>query len=159
MRAIVVYDTWYGGTRKVAEEIARGIAVSLGIDPGVVEVDHAAPAELRAADLVVVGTPNHFGGPTRKILTFVRELREGAPLAGTLAVFDTCFAGEAGKAAAKLAELLGSLSAPGRPAPSQLSILVEGTRGPLRAGELARAHAFGRDLAKLVRGGRIAVPV
>ena len=124
-----------------------------------VEVDHAAPAEVRAADLVVLGTPNHFGGPTRKMLAFVRELRDIAPLAGTVAVFDTCFAEEAGKAVGKLAGMLGSLAAPGRPAPSQLSILVEGTRGPLRAGELARAHAFGGDLAKLVRGGRIAVPV
>ena len=158
MRVIVVYDSWYGDTRKVAEEIARGIAATLGVDPAVVEVDHAVPAGLRAADLVVVGTPNHFGGPTRKILLLVRGLRAGGRLGGMVAVFDTCFAGEAGKAAEKLARRFEDLQGPGVPPPSELSCLVDGMRGPVHDGELVRARQYGVDLALLLRRTRIAVP-
>lgn len=151
MRAYVVYDSWYGDTRRIAQEIARGIAERTGTDPAVVEVDHAAPPLAASADLLVVGTPNHFGGPTRKVRQFVRDLRVSGTLRGTLAVFDTCFEGEAGKAAHKLALLLVELQGHEGTAPSEISTLVEGTRGPLRSGELERAHVFGAELARAIR--------
>jgi len=157
-RSIVIYDSWYGDTRRVAEEIARGIATTTGVDPAVVEVDHAGVASARELELIVLGSPNHFGGPTRKMRQLVRDLGAGGPIAGTIAVFDTCFREEAGKAAAKLAKLVESVpSAHARP-PPQLSITVEGTRGPIPPGELVRAHEFGVALAQSLLRPLLAVP-
>jgi len=158
MRAIVVYDTWYGDTRRVAEEIARGLAEALHVDPAVLEVGHTSVAVARSADLLVVGTPNHFGGPTRGIRQFVRDVTAAGPVPGAIAVFDTCFAGESGKVAEKLGRMIAGPAARDSPAPPALSLLVDGTRGPLHAGELARARAWGLKLGRVAerRSGEVA---
>ncbi len=155
---MVVYDSWYGDTRRVAEEIARAVAHTTGVDPMVVEVGHAPIARMREYDLLVIGTPTHFGGPTRKIRTLVRDLAAAGPYAGALAIFDTCFAADVGMASGKVAELFRDVRPAGAPPPSRLSVIVEATRGPIRPGELARAHAFGVEIARAVPIPRIAIP-
>jgi flavorubredoxin len=158
MRAMVIYDSWYGGTRRIAQEIARGLAETLGTDPAVVDVDHVSVANATSADVLVVGTPNHFGGPTRKIRQLARELRAEGPPRGTLVAFDTCFAGEAGKAAHKLAILLAEIGPVDALVPAEFSAVVDGTRGPLRAGELERAHGYGVHLAHLLQRAPVPLP-
>lgn len=60
MRALVVYESMYGNTRRVAEAIAEGLGRSMEVV--VREAEHAAGV---AADLVVVGAPTHgFTMPT-----------------------------------------------------------------------------------------------
>ncbi|MCI4361033.1 MAG: hypothetical protein L3J91_04960 [Thermoplasmata archaeon] len=150
MRSLIIYDSWYGDTRRVAEEIARGIAVVSGVDPGVVEVDLAGLGRIGELDLLVLGTPNHFGGPTRKVRHLARSLARVGPFTAALAVFDTCFAEESGKASAKLAEMLatatGTPLGPERPR----SFVVGAAHGPLPTGELVRAREFGAGLARTV---------
>ena len=158
MRSMIIYDSWYGDTRRVAEEIARAIAQTTGVDAAVVEVDRAGIGRVHEYDLLVLGTPNHFGGPTRKMRQLVREMEGLGPFPGRIALFDTCYAADTGKATAKLAELARDLQPKGAPPLARLSVLVEATRGPLRPGELAKAHAFGVEIARSVPIDRVAVP-
>ncbi|MCI4340018.1 MAG: hypothetical protein L3J73_01945 [Thermoplasmata archaeon] len=158
MRSMVIYDSWYGDTRRVAEEIARAIAQTTGVDAALVEVDRAGIGRVHDYDLLVLGTPNHFGGPTRKIRQLVRDLEDLGPFPGKIALFDTCYAADVGKATGKLVDLLRTVRPPGGAAPARLSVIVEATRGPVRPGELARAHAFGVEVAQSVPIARIVVP-
>lgn len=148
MRAIIIYDSWYGDTRRVAEEIGRGLAEATGEDPAVVEVGEAAVEGVRRCDLVVIGTPNHFGRATRKTRELLRVLKESGATNARFAAFDTCFEADTGKASGELARLAQLLVAPTAPVPPTLSTVVDATRGPLRAGELERARRFGAELAR-----------
>jgi hypothetical protein len=61
MRSVIVYESMYGNTRHIAEEIARGLtAVDADTDTTVVVAAHAVTTEqLAAADLLVMGAPTH----------------------------------------------------------------------------------------------------
>lgn len=63
MRALVVYESMYGNTHRVADAIGRGLA--RGAEVAVVPVDRADRELVDAADLVVVGGPTHVHGMTR----------------------------------------------------------------------------------------------
>ena len=60
MRAVVVYESMYGNTHRVAEAIGDGLRLAAETD--VVSVHDASPSLVAAADLVVVGGPTHAHG-------------------------------------------------------------------------------------------------
>ena len=60
MRALVVYESMYGNTHLVADEIAAGLRGSF--DVTVVPVEGATADAVADADLVVVGGPTHVHG-------------------------------------------------------------------------------------------------
>lgn len=88
VNAVVVYDSWSGNTRQIAEEIA------VGLNCPVMAVDDAADLVAAEYDLIVVGSPVHGGMPTGKIEAFMEQkapvplsavfVTYGAPLFGTL---------------------------------------------------------------------------
>jgi hypothetical protein len=66
MRALVVHESLYGNTRRVAEEVAAGLAASRGdlevrCRPAADVVAEGAPA-LAGFDLLVLGCPTHAWG-------------------------------------------------------------------------------------------------
>ena len=63
MRAVIVYESMFGSTRKVAEAIAEGLADCAEVS--VVPVTSADARILDGADLVVVGGPTHTHGMSR----------------------------------------------------------------------------------------------
>jgi hypothetical protein len=63
MRAVVVYESMYGNTRRVAEAIAGGIGS--GDEVVVVPVGEMKGKPLRDAELIVVGGPTHVHGMSR----------------------------------------------------------------------------------------------
>lgn len=60
MRALVVYESMYGNTHRIADAIGEGLRESF--DTEVVSVHDATPAIVVGADLVVVGGPTHTHG-------------------------------------------------------------------------------------------------
>ncbi len=60
MRAIVVYESMYGNTHRVAEAVGEGLRQVAETD--VVSVHDVPPSLLADADLVVVGGPTHTHG-------------------------------------------------------------------------------------------------
>jgi Flavodoxin domain len=63
MRAIVIYESMYGSTHRVAEAIGAGLQSAF--DVSIVHVSEASPADLAGADLVVVGGPTHVHAMSR----------------------------------------------------------------------------------------------
>jgi hypothetical protein len=64
MKAVVVYESMYGNTHRVADAIGRGLARRAD-DVTVVPIAGADLELIRGADVLVVGGPTHVRGMTR----------------------------------------------------------------------------------------------
>lgn len=165
MKALVVYETWFGNTEKIARAVAAGLEQHLRVE--VVEVS-AAPREITELyDLIVVGGPTHAFSLSRPgtradavrqgalhtdTVHGLREWLEGlhaGPHSELVAAFDTRvdkvrrLPGSAARKAAHLTKHSG-YDAAAKPT----SFYVTDVAGPLRAGELARAEAWGEQLGR-----------
>jgi len=143
---LIVYDSVYGNTRKVAEALGNAI----GADAQVVNADQVDSARLEHVDLLIVGSPTQGGRPTKPIQDFITSLPEAVGKGLKVASFDTRYAGRFvkvfGFAADKIAEGLkekgGIIASPPEP------FIVTGKKGPLKDGELERAASWARGIAK-----------
>ena len=161
MRALVVYESMFGNTADVARSVADGLAATF--DVTVADVPDLPPVQ--DTDLLVVGAPTHAFGlsrpGTRADAAQHGQVRAGAGQTGIreylarttalnatpVAAFDTKVnkAFVPGSAARKALRLLRGLG--GRPVLPAESFRVTDMTGPLVAGELDRAHRWGRAVA------------
>ncbi len=72
MKGIVVYDTYYGNTKMVAEAIAEQLKAE-GHEAETRSVRDDYPASPQG-DVLFVGSPIRMGGPTGRIKRFVKKL-------------------------------------------------------------------------------------
>ena len=63
VKIFVVYDTKYGNTKLVAEKIVEGMKEAEGIETTIGDVEETDPEQAADFDAILVGSPNHFGGP------------------------------------------------------------------------------------------------
>lgn len=161
MKALVVYDSVFGNT----EQIARAIGGGLGSAPDVqvLRVGEARPEQVTGVDLLVVGSPTRGFRPTPATKDFVAAIAENGLQDVRVAAFDTRIAVEDvnNVLLSVLVRLFGYAAAPiakglerkgGRRAAEPEGFIVEGREGPLRAGELERAEAWGRRLSGAEQG-------
>jgi len=146
-KVFIVYDTKYGNTRIVAEEIAKGLREVEGIEVHVEDVERLRPESVADSDAILIGSPNHLGGPARTIKKFIDRLGEIELRASWFAAFDTYLARKdfekaVRKIEKRVEERIPRLKqiAPG------LSIRVKGIKGPIAENELLRCREFGRRL-------------
>ncbi|GIF13905.1 flavodoxin family protein [Actinoplanes teichomyceticus] len=166
MRALVVYESMFGNSAKVAGLVAAGL--EKGYTVTLADVREMPP--LTGVDLLVLGGPTHAFGmsrpATRADAARQGAIREGAQEAGirefldrapqlagvAVAAFDTRSNTPlpSGSAARKAMRRLRGLG--GRQVLEAESFRVESARGPLVAGEEERARQWGETLALSVRG-------
>ena len=139
-RALVLYDSKYGNTKMVAEEVAKGLR-SKGMEADLSYMEEFDVKEVEGYDVIAMGTPNHMGGPTRRAKKLVKGLGKKNLGGKTFGFFDTCLKGEEGKATRKMANKLRDV-APGVMIAPELSILVGGMKGPIVDGELPKCAEF-----------------
>lgn len=162
MKAIVVYESYWGNTAAVARAIAEG----LGPDARALSTTEATGAIIADADLIVAGSPViGFRLPDEKMRENIRtkpgkapsppdlshpSLRswlDGLPKGhGRAAAFETRVRFSPGGATSSI--LRGLKKAGYSPVVEAQRFIVKGTFGPLRDGELDRARQWGADLAK-----------
>ncbi|WP_053207917.1 flavodoxin family protein [Jiangella muralis] len=164
MRALVVFESMFGNTQKIAEAIADGLSVTMTVDT--LEVGSAG-SSLDGVDLLVVGGPTHAFGLSRRSTranaaekapggvvskaTGLREwLAEVHADGAMVATFDTKadkprLPGSAAHAARRLLRRRGY-----RPVAAAASFFVTGTTGPLADGEEERARRWGEQLGLAV---------
>ena len=87
MKAIIVYFSKFGNTRKVAETIAEGMRQAG--DARVVNIDQLAASDLEGADLVVVGSPTHAFTVPQAVRSALDALPQGTLAGKSVAAFDT----------------------------------------------------------------------
>ncbi|WP_101790310.1 flavodoxin family protein [Nonomuraea indica] len=164
MDALVVYESMFGNTRRIAEAVAEGLSCRVRAEA--VEVG-SAPAQVGPdIGLIVVGGPTHAFSMSRTstrrsaaqqatgplvsrgdgVREWLATLRTPAARLGS-AAFDTRIAkprmpGSAARGIARRLRRLGVRAV----GPAQ-SFLVIGTQGPLVDGEVERARQWGERLA------------
>lgn len=146
MKALVIYDSVYGNT----EKIAQAVGSALGGEGKVVRVSEANPLSVDAFDMVIIGSPTLGGRPSEPVQNFLAALSETAVKDKKIAAFDTRYSGKFvklfGYAADRIAESLtakgGKLVSPPQP------FIVTGKKGPLKDGELEKAVDWAKDISK-----------
>lgn len=165
MRALIVYESLWGNTEKVARAIAQGVSEFMTVE--MCDVSDASITFGPELGLIVAGGPTHAftlsrrstrseahsqGAPKGDERIGLREWLDALPSDAhpqQVATFDTRvdkvrrLPGSAAKSAAR------SLRRHGYPRASHVeSFYVSDTAGPLLDGELERARAWGRTLAQ-----------
>lgn len=164
MKAIVVYESYWGNTAAVARAIAEG----LGPQARAMSTAEARGEALADVGLIVAGSPIiAFTLPSEKtrsdmaarpgkapsppdlshpsMRSWIEALPEGRT--GHAAAFETGFKLSPGGSATKILKLLEKRGC--RSVAKKQRFLVKGSYGPMREGELDRAKAWGSELAAL----------
>lgn len=157
MKALVIFESVYGNTEKVARAIGAGLAAA-----GEVLVVSAAgvkPEQLTGLDLLVVGSPTQAFGPIVGTKEFLKALSAHALKGLKVAAFDTriavaevnskaltFMAGTFGYAAEKIAKGLKARGGAEVVAPA--GFFVVDKEGPLKDGELERAAAWAGEIVR-----------
>ena len=166
MHALVVYESFFGNTAAVARAIAEGI----GPEASAMTTDDATGEVVSKADLVVVGAPvlgfrlptddiragllRETGAPTppdtshRSMRSWLNTLPNGKAM---VAAFETRFRFSPGGSIGTITDELESAGY--RSVAKGRKFLVTGKYGPLKAGELERARAWGAELATAAQAG------
>ena len=157
MDALIVYDSVFGNTEKVAQ--AMGDALSSKMDAAVRKVDEVDPQQTVGVQMLIVGSPTRAFSPTPATKNFLKSIPKNGLEGVKVAAFDTrvsieevdsavlnvlvkIFGYAAKPIASRLAKRSGTLTLPPE------GFIVEGTEGPLKTGELERAASWAEKAAE-----------
>jgi len=155
MKALIVYDSFFGNTEQVAQ--AMGNTLEDQVDIEVLKVDTAQPQHVSGVDILIVGSPTRAFRPSPGINDFLKSLPRQALDGVKVAAFDTrismdnvdspillpmvkVFGYAAGPIAKRLQREGGVLAL------SREGFFVNGTEGPMKEGELERAATWARQI-------------
>ena len=145
-KAIVVFDTKYGNTKIAAETIIEGMKVE-GIDVALSNMKEVDFKTINQYDAILMGCPNHFGGPTRTAKKFIDNLGKLDLKEKVIAVFDTYIKKDFEKAVKKMEDKINEKIPGSKLITPGLSIKVMGTKGPILEEEFPKAKEFGKQIA------------
>jgi len=148
-KAIVVFDSKFGNTEKVARALASGIEEA-GVPVDCVRCGEARADHLKPYDLLAIGGPTQYGTVSKPLAKFLEELSR-VDLAGKRGfAFDTRYADpRAGSAAEGIEAHLRERGV--RILRPHASAIVLGGEGPLEEGSEATFRRIGRELAEAIR--------
>ena len=150
MKVLIGYESKYGNTKKVAELISEGIKAAEDHEVSIENVNDVDLSKSDIYDLLLIGSPNHVGGPTKSIKKFINALSE-APLKGnSFAVFDTYMKKGIGKAVKKMEQQISKKLPDLKKLSLGLSIKVGGMKGPIVEEDLPKCKEFGEMLIKQI---------
>ena len=150
-KAIVIYESKYGNTKRVVKTIIEGINEIERIEAVLKEPKHVEPTEVLDYDVILIGSPNHIGGPTRGIKKFIDKLGKIELEEEMGVAFDTYMGRDFNKAVRKMEKRINEkvpglkLITPG------LSIKVKGIKGPIVEGDLPKCKEFGNKIARQMK--------
>lgn len=145
MNAMIIYDSVYGNTERIARAIGTALEGGGHVEVRPIAEVGGLPPGL---DLLVVGGPTQAHGVDPAMKMFLDELPPETLRGVAVAAFDTrlrwpeLLSGSAAKGIAKRLEQKGArlVATPG-------SFFVKGKDGPLVEGELGRAASWAGQLA------------
>ncbi len=145
-RVVIIYDSKFGNTEKVARVLAEGMKEQR-VNVDCLRIDKVDTGKLGDYDLLVIGGPTHAFGLSGPMKDLLRKL-ENVNVSGKRGfAFDTKFksrlAGSAGKRIEKKLKKLGM-----NIVKSHISAIVKGAEGPLEDGTEERFKQIGAYMAK-----------
>jgi len=154
MKALIVYDSTYGNTEKIAEAIGSAINGSVKV----LRAGEARPSELKSIDILIVGSPTQGFRATKPVQNFIESIPAGSLKGINMAAFDTRMPESdvgrglrfimkmGGYAAPRIVQALrkkgGNLAVPAQ------GFFVKDKEGPLTEGELERAASWAKEIVK-----------
>lgn len=168
MKAIVVYESYWGNTASVAQAVAEG----MGEGARALSTSEAAGEAMTGVGLLVAGSPIiAFGLPSEKsrkdmagrpdkkapsppdlsqpaLRTWLVDLPQECGGA-KCAAFETGYKLSPGGSANPILKMLEGKGY--KPVAKKQRFLVQGNYGPMKDGELDRAKEWGAELAKLLK--------
>jgi len=148
MKGIVVYDTTYGNTRKIAETIAETLKAS-GIEVDAFYVKDVKKLSAGDYDFLVLGSPTKFGTMSFTVKGFLGKVKTKEWMNRPFAAFDTenpeNIEKQESSAAEKIAEKLREKRM-NQLLPVLKAVVLE-WKGPLQEGEIERTRDYARKLA------------
>ena len=148
MKALIVYDTKHGNTKKVAELIGEGLKTVEGNTVLVENVKEIDVNKDETFDLILIGSPNHVGSHIGTVKKFIKKLPNASLKGNSFAVFDTYMGKDFEKATRKMEKQITNVIPNIKKVSSGLSIKVGGMKGPIVDDELPKCKEFGIKLAK-----------
>lgn len=146
-KAIIVYESLYGNTKKIAEAICAGISKVEGVDCLVKKTGEIHTDDLCDYDAILFGCPNHNQEPALNLVKFIDRASIVHLKAKIGAAFDTYTGGNKDVAVTKLEAKIND-KIPGIELVARLSSKVTGRKGPLADDEETKAANFGTSFAK-----------
>lgn len=155
MTNIVIFDSLYGNTHKVAEAIHKGLG---GSQTDIKSVDELNLSLLGNYDLIVIGSPTHGGKPTENIQKLLKDLGGQFFKNKKVAAFDTSIPTKGHGIFLKILLSVIKYAAPkiaeqvkqnGAIVLDTRSFWVSGKEGPMQAGQLEAAEEWGTKLLNL----------
>jgi menaquinone-dependent protoporphyrinogen IX oxidase len=153
MKGIVIYDTSYGNTKKIAETISDTLKES-GIDVDLFHVKDVKKLSGKDYDFLVLGSPTKFGTMSFAIRFFLGKVKDEEWMNKPFAAFDTENPENVEKsrvenkewsAAEKIATKL--IEKKMKQLLPTLKALVFEMKGPLKEGEIERTKDYAKELA------------
>jgi flavodoxin len=156
MKGLVVYDSVFGNTEKIAQAIGAVLAEQGSVET--LSVGRMTTNSMSGLDILIVGSPTRGFRPTEAVSKFLNSIPKNSLTEVRVAAFDTRIwldtidsktlrfvVDKGGYAANTIAKSLvkkgGQLVAPPE------GFLVTGEQGPLKEGELDRANEWARGIA------------
>jgi flavodoxin I len=156
MNILVVYDSYFGNTEKVANAIAE----AMGEGAGFVRAADASNEQLKGLDYLFVGSPTRAFKATKAVTDFLNKLPSGALSGVKVAAFDTrmdtkmvnnkvltFMVGIFGYATKPIADRLQKKG--GVLVAEPEGFIVLDSEGPMKEGELERAAAWAQKIMTL----------
>ena len=155
MKSLVIYDSFFGNTEKIANAIASGLEGKFEVK--LLSVKEATASLSEEWDLVVVGSPTRAFRPTKAITSFTKKLPEIKLRNAHVAAFDTRIriTDVDSKFLTFMVNLFGYAAKPiavnlckkgGKLVAEPEGFYVEDKEGPLFIGEIERAEEWARGL-------------
>jgi flavodoxin len=157
MKAMVVYDSVFGNTEKIAQAI--GQALGSPEDVETLRVSEVKPEQLTGLTLLIVGSPTRQFRPTAATTGLLKSIPENGLKGVKVAAFDTRFTVSEIEKVRILAFFVRLFGYAAKPIADRLEkkggelvvppegFYVGDTEGPLLEGELERAAAWAKKIA------------
>jgi len=158
MKALIIYDSVFGNTGKVAQAIGETISKQYPDQSQTLQVDVVKAEYIQGLDLLIVGSPTRSFRPTPAVNEFLKSLPRNHLSGIKVAAFDTriwlntidssalrFIVDKGGYAASKIVKALQKKG--GNLVSDPEGFLVIGDQGPLKEGELERAEDWANQLS------------
>ena len=160
MKALVVYDSVYGNTEKIARAIGEALAAGAEVD--VLRVGEVKPAQLAGLNLLVAGSPTHGSMASPAMKAWLKALAPNSLRGVKVTAFDTRVAASEVKSriAAVFIRLFGYAAEPiggslakrgGKLILPAEGFRVKDTEGPLDEGEIERVAVWAQQILAAAR--------
>jgi flavodoxin len=153
MKILVIYDSVYGNTKKVAEAATQALEKSNKVE--LLHAKDAKEADMQGLDLLIIGSPTHGGWFSEDVRNFFSRISKNALEKVKAAAFDTSTPKQGqgffinmitrifGNAAPRIAK---ALAQKGAEVIDSKIFWVDGKEGPMLEGELKKAKKWAKEL-------------